>query len=171
MNKSQIMETKFTGGVLPIFLFPFWVVPFMVITLGLALPWVICIVMRWICENTTIDGNKLTFEGTGGGLFGRYILWYLLTIVTLGIYSYWAVRNQIRWAIENVVVYFPIKDIDVSKNIPRLKCNKCGEMFNVDSEKCPNCGTDQHLFRCNKCNEMINADCPYCPYCGKDKLV
>jgi len=95
-------KTKFTGGVLPIFLFPLWAFPFMAITFGLALPWIICMVMSWICTNTIIGGRRLRFKGTGGGLFGRYILWYLLTIITFGIYSYWAARNSIKWAIENI---------------------------------------------------------------------
>lgn len=97
-------ESKFKGGVLAIFLFPFWVTPFMVITLGLAFPWVICIILRWIFNNSTIDGKKLRFKGTGGGLFGRYIIWWLLTVITIGIYGFWSIRNQIRWVIENIEV-------------------------------------------------------------------
>jgi uncharacterized membrane protein YjgN (DUF898 family) len=98
------MEKKFTGGVLPIFLFPFWAIPFLLITLGIAFPWVICIVLRWICKNTTVGEKHLTFKGTGGGLFGRYIIWWLLSIITLGIYNFWSIRNQIRWVVENIEI-------------------------------------------------------------------
>ncbi|MDR0709061.1 MAG: DUF898 domain-containing protein [Spirochaetaceae bacterium] len=93
---------KFSGGVLAIFLFPFWAVPFVIITLGIATPWVICIVMRWICNNTTKDEKRFRFKGTGGGLFGRFIIWWLLSLITLGIYSFWSTRNQIRWVVENI---------------------------------------------------------------------
>jgi uncharacterized membrane protein YjgN (DUF898 family) len=96
------METKFRGGVLPIFLFPFWAFPLMLITLGIALPWLECIAIRWICNNTTIGGKQFKFKGTGGGLFGRYIIWWLLTLVTFGIYVFWSIRNQIRWIVENI---------------------------------------------------------------------
>jgi uncharacterized membrane protein YjgN (DUF898 family) len=93
---------KFSGGVLAIFLFPLWAIPFMAITLGIAMPWIICIVMRWICSNTTKDGKQFRFNGTGGGLFSRFILWWFLSLITLGIYSFWSARNQIRWVVENI---------------------------------------------------------------------
>jgi uncharacterized membrane protein YjgN (DUF898 family) len=35
-------------------------------------------------------------------LFGRWIVWFLLSLITLGIYSFWSTRNQIRWVIENI---------------------------------------------------------------------
>jgi len=119
------MMLEFKGGVLPIFLFPFWFIPFMVITLSIALPWIICIVIRWICENTTIGGKRLAFKGTGGGLFWRYILWTLLTFITLGIYGYWAIRNYIRWGIENIEVSLPNSSSDVnSNNTPYTQMSK-----------------------------------------------
>ena len=96
------MESKFSGGVLPIFLFGIWAPILLVITLFLASPFVTCTVIRWICNNSTIGGKNYKFNGTAMGLFGRWIMWYLLTIVTFGIYSFWATRNQIRWVIENV---------------------------------------------------------------------
>jgi len=103
-------------GVFYLFLFPFWFIQFMVITLGIALPWIICIVIRWICRNTTIGGKQLAFKGTGGGLFGRYILWTLLTFITFGIFGYWAIRNYIRWGIENIEVSLPNSSSDVNSN-------------------------------------------------------
>jgi uncharacterized membrane protein YjgN (DUF898 family) len=93
---------KFQGSVLAIFLLPFWVTPFMLVTLGIATPWIITIVVRWICENTTKDGKHFRFKGTGGGLFGRFIKWWFLSVITLGIYSFWSTRNQIRWVVENI---------------------------------------------------------------------
>jgi uncharacterized membrane protein YjgN (DUF898 family) len=94
----------FQGGILAIFLFPLWAGPFATITLGLATPWIICIAMRWICNNTTKDGKPFRFKGTGGGLFGHFIIWWLLTFITLGIYSFWSTRNQIRWVVENIEI-------------------------------------------------------------------
>jgi uncharacterized membrane protein YjgN (DUF898 family) len=98
----QNAGVKFSGGVLAIFLFPFWAAPFAAITLGIATPWIICIIMRWICSHTTKDGKRFRFKGTGGGLFGRFIIWWLLSLITLGIYSFWSTRNQIRWVVENI---------------------------------------------------------------------
>jgi uncharacterized membrane protein YjgN (DUF898 family) len=97
-----VKNSKFSGGVLPIFLFCIWAPILLLITLGLATPFVVCTVIRWICANSTIGGKSYKFNGTAGGLFGRWILWYLLSIITLGIYSFWSTRNQIRWVIENI---------------------------------------------------------------------
>jgi len=96
------MESKFSGGVFPIFLFCIWAPILLTITLFLATPFVTCTVIRWICNNSTIGGKSYRFKGTAMGLFGRWILWYILTIITLGIYGFWSTRNQIRWVIENV---------------------------------------------------------------------
>ncbi|MDR0444483.1 MAG: DUF898 domain-containing protein [Treponema sp.] len=95
------MGSKFEGKVLQIFLFCICAGFISLITLGIALPWLECIALRWICNNTTIGGKRFTFKGTGGGLFGRYIIWWLLTLITFGIYGFWAIRNQIRWLVEN----------------------------------------------------------------------
>jgi uncharacterized membrane protein YjgN (DUF898 family) len=96
------MESKFSGKVLQIFLFCLWGPILLAITLCLATPFVTCVVIRWICNNTTIGGKHYAFKGTASGLFGRWIVWFLLSIITLGIYGFWAIRNQIRWVIENI---------------------------------------------------------------------
>ena len=95
-------ETKFTGGVFPVFLFFLWCPLLLLVTLCLALPLVECIVIRWVCDHSIISGKRYKFKGTAGGLFGRYILWWFLTIITLGIYGFWSIRNQIRWMVENI---------------------------------------------------------------------
>jgi len=96
------METKFSGGVLPIFLFWIWAPILLTVTLSLATPFVICTVARWICDNTVIGGKKYKFNGTAGDLFKRWILWVVLSIITLGVYAFWSARNQIRWIVDNI---------------------------------------------------------------------
>jgi uncharacterized membrane protein YjgN (DUF898 family) len=103
MEESKL-QSKFEGGVLPIFLFSLWAPLLLGITLSLAFPFVICTVIRWICNNAVIGGKRYRFNGTAGGLFGRWIIWFLLSIITLGIYSFWSTRNQIRWVVENLEV-------------------------------------------------------------------
>ena len=61
----------------------FWCFLISVFTFGIAVPWAVCIKERWFAEHTIIDGNKITFDGTGAQLFGNYIKWILLTIITL----------------------------------------------------------------------------------------
>jgi hypothetical protein len=148
------------------------------ITFGLALPWIICIVIRWVCENTTIGGKQLAFKGTGGGLFGRSILWSLLTIITLGIYGYWAIRNCIRWAIENIEVNLPNFSSGISSNnIPRnaLKCNNCNKTFSSGYTSCPYCASKdiEYITQVQNqnyvpINNPVIGDTWVCKKCGED---
>ena len=68
-----------------------------VCTLGLGAPWAICLKESWYVKHTIVDGRQLTFDGTGGQLFGNYIKWLLLTIITLGIYSLWLSIKMKQW--------------------------------------------------------------------------
>ncbi len=67
------------------------------ITLGLATPWVVCMIQKWETKHTVIEGKRLKFDGNGAQLFGKYIVWYLLTIITLGIYSLWLGIKMKKW--------------------------------------------------------------------------
>ena len=50
-----------------------------------------------VWNGTIIDGHKLIFDGTGAQLFGNYIKWFLLTIITFGIYSFWLSIKMKQW--------------------------------------------------------------------------
>ena len=66
-----------------------------VLTLGLALPAAATASARWRATHTVLDGRRLTFDGKGVQLFGNYIKWWLLSVVTLGIYA-WFIPNRLR---------------------------------------------------------------------------
>ena len=53
--------------------------------------------MRFIASHAVIDGKRMTFDGTGGQLFGQWIKWMLLSIVTCGIYSFWVIPRMYKW--------------------------------------------------------------------------
>lgn len=72
-----------------------------VCTLGLALPWAICMRYRWRSQHTLVYGRRVIFTGTGIGLFGNYIKWWIFTIITLGIYLFWVVPRLTRWIVEH----------------------------------------------------------------------
>jgi uncharacterized membrane protein YjgN (DUF898 family) len=57
------------------------------ITLGIGVPWAVAYRQRWLTSHTIIEGKRLKFDGTGAQLFGKYIIWFLLSIITLGIYA------------------------------------------------------------------------------------
>ena len=83
------MESKFDGGLLGLIGIGILQGLLIVFTLGFGAPWAVCMKERWYADHTTIEGRRLTFDGTGGQLFGNYIKWFLLTIITLGIYGLW----------------------------------------------------------------------------------
>lgn len=66
-------------------------------TCGIATPWAICYVWRFILGHVTLDGKRLTFDGTGGQLFGNWLKWLLLTVITCGIYSFWVAPRLYKW--------------------------------------------------------------------------
>ena len=41
------------------------------------------------------------FTGTGIGLFGNWIKWWFLSIITLGIYLFWVVPRLTKWQVEH----------------------------------------------------------------------
>ena len=66
-------------------------------TLFLAMPALVCWSQRWIASNTYIDGRQLRFEGRGGELFGQFLLWVLLSIITLGIFAFFIPVKWQKW--------------------------------------------------------------------------
>ena len=97
-QKGKVMnESKFTGGLLGMIGTYIIIALLTCFTLGLALPWAICIWQNWVANHTIIDGKQMVFDGTGGQLFGNYIKWWLLCIVTLSIYSWWLPIKFRQW--------------------------------------------------------------------------
>lgn len=68
-----------------------------IITLGIALPWMLCMFQRWKAKHTVICGKRMYFDGTGLQLIGNYLLWMLLSVITFGIYGLWTSINIRKW--------------------------------------------------------------------------
>ena len=96
-----MFESKFTGGFLGSI--GVWIVQFVIIliTLGIGTPWAICYKENWYAEHTYIDGRQLRFDGTGGQLFGNFIIWTLLTFITCGIYGLFLPSKYKKWVISH----------------------------------------------------------------------
>lgn len=54
-----------------------------------------------MAKHTVIDGKRLVFDGKGVQLFGQYIKWFLLSIITLGIYSFWLNIKMKQWVVSH----------------------------------------------------------------------
>lgn len=79
---------------------------FVMLTLGIYVPWFKCRMDRYIASKTTLTGTprgtaQVEYNGTGGGLLGTMLVGVLLTSVTLGIYLPWFICNMIRFNTEH----------------------------------------------------------------------
>ena len=94
-------ESKFTGSLLG--LFGIRILQFILIfaTLGLGMPWALCMKERWVAKHTIIDGKRMMFDGTGMQLFGSYIKWWFFCIITLGIYGLWLSIKMKQWVVKH----------------------------------------------------------------------
>ena len=52
---------------------------------------------KWEIEHTVIEGRRLGFDGTALELFGNWIKWFFLCIITLGIYGFWIHIKVLEW--------------------------------------------------------------------------
>ncbi|MDE6275868.1 MAG: DUF898 domain-containing protein [Clostridia bacterium] len=71
-------------------------------TVGLATPWMIVWIVGYICNNTTVDGKSIEYTCTGGKLFVEQIKVCLLTIITVGIYSFWVPARVLKFHIKYI---------------------------------------------------------------------
>lgn len=73
-----------------------------VATLTIAKPWADKLILDYKINHTVYNGKRLKFEGKGTSLFIQRFKWILLTIVTLGIYSFWIPIKQKKWIVSNI---------------------------------------------------------------------
>lgn len=72
-----------------------------VFSLGFCYPFALVLRERWKAKHSYIDGQRLVFTGSAWGLFGNWVKWLLLIIVTIGIYSFWVIPRVTKWKWEN----------------------------------------------------------------------
>ncbi len=70
----------------------------------LGLAWASVVVMRWNTRHTVIGGNRLRFTGKTFSLWGNYIKWLFLTVITVLIYGLWVGIKFRQWKLSNTVV-------------------------------------------------------------------
>jgi uncharacterized membrane protein YjgN (DUF898 family) len=80
-----------------------------VITLGIYTPWFICKVNAYLLGETRlmtgeVHLGELAFTGTGGNLFVTFLVGYLLTIITIGIYGAWFAVKLIRFNVQGTQI-------------------------------------------------------------------
>ncbi|WP_167042765.1 DUF898 family protein [Salinibacterium sp. ZJ454] len=79
-----------------------------VCTLGICYPFALVLNERWRAKHTFIDGQQLVFTGSATGLFGLWIKWFLLSLITAGIYLFWVGPRIQRWVTVNTEFAKPV---------------------------------------------------------------
>ncbi|MGI6714461.1 MAG: DUF898 family protein [Bacilli bacterium] len=90
-------ESRFDGKLLPFLGWSIVAGLITSVTFGICFPWAAVLLLRWMASHTVIEGRRLRFDGTGGGLFGNWIKWLLLMIITFGIYGLWVPIKLVQW--------------------------------------------------------------------------
>lgn len=72
-----------------------------IFTVGICYPWAVCMIYGWQINHTVIEGRRMKFIGSAWGLFGNWIKWLFLSIITLGIYSFWVRIKLLDWKAKN----------------------------------------------------------------------
>jgi len=52
-------------------------------------------------KHTVVNSQRLYFDGAGAQLFGNWIKWFLLTIITFGIYGFWLKIKMEQWIVKH----------------------------------------------------------------------
>jgi len=104
-NINQVIYSKseFKGGLLDLFTINIVFYLITLFTIGLGYPFAYCMREKWLADRSYINGRQLKFIGTVSDIFIKLIKWSLLSIITLGIYSFWLSLNKYKWKIENTV--------------------------------------------------------------------
>lgn len=73
----------------------------LLLTLGIAFPWVYCRNLRWESDHMIYDGKRMRFDGRGAQLIGHWILWYFLSLITLTIFAWWIPIKLQKWKVKH----------------------------------------------------------------------
>ena len=91
MEEKHGRTSFFDGSLLGLIGWSLFAIIVTVFTLG------ICKKYGWKINHTVIDGHRMYFDGKGIELFGNWIKWLILIIITLGIYSFWVGLRLEDW--------------------------------------------------------------------------
>ncbi|MNT63555.1 hypothetical protein D3C72_2013810 [compost metagenome] len=94
-------DSYFDGGLLQLICWTILGAIITTVTFGICYPWALCMVYNWKIKHTVIEGRRLQFNGSAIGLFGNWIKWFFLCIITLGIYSFWLGIALEKWKVKN----------------------------------------------------------------------
>lgn len=77
-----------------------------VCTLGIFYPLAMVWLHKWEAKHTVINGYRLRLDANPWSLVGRWILWELLTLVTIGIFGLWVPTKLLKWKTARMTMVF-----------------------------------------------------------------
>lgn len=75
-----------------------------IVTVGLAYPWILCSSQHSKCKHTVVSGRRMKFIGDPKELIGHWILWWILTVVTFGLYGIIVKLRFQQWVVANTIL-------------------------------------------------------------------
>lgn len=102
MQETKEIKSKFTGH-----WFGLWGIGIVcnlitIISLTLLYPVAVVLKAKWYASHTIIDGEQQVFVGGVGSLYGNYIKWFLLSLITIGLY--WQICGRVavkKWEVRH----------------------------------------------------------------------
>lgn len=94
-------KSYYDGSVLDTFVNALVVELMIMFSCGIAIPWAVTYMWKFILSHVVINGKRLVFTGNGTDLFGKWIVWFLLTGITCGIYGFWVMPKMYDWIASN----------------------------------------------------------------------
>lgn len=76
------------------------------VTLGFFYPLAMVWMQKWEAKHTVINGYRLRLDANPWSLVGRWILWELLTLITVGIFGLWVPTKLLRWKTARMTMVF-----------------------------------------------------------------
>lgn len=88
------MKSEFNGGVFAYYFFNLLKDIVIILSLGFAYPAMQAVYLRWQTKHTVVNGQQLKFTGSAEEFYGRFLVMYALSLLTLGIY--YVVKMQVE---------------------------------------------------------------------------
>lgn len=98
---SNGKESYFDGGSFVYFGYGVVATILLIVSCGIAYPWVMAMLQKWDTKHQVISNRRLVFSGTGLGFLGEFIIIFVLSIITLGIYIPWGIVRMNKYIIRN----------------------------------------------------------------------
>lgn len=122
-KKCTKSESYFDGGAFELLGWKILGILVTSITFGVCGPFAVKWLYSWEAKHTVINGRRLKFTGSAGGLFGTWIICYLLSIITLGIYSFYIPIKLRKWREANTFFEDEIPTFDTEQKLRKEKAS------------------------------------------------